>query len=199
MTDYFSLLKQPRRPWLDEEPLKKQFLTLSAGTHPDKVHAATSEERGQATHHFAELNAAFNCLKEPRSRVRHLVELELGRKPGDLKNVPNELADAFMKIAAVSRTTEKLVAEKTQIQSPLLRAGFFEKIQSHLEGIEQLQQEVARLHAAALERLRSMDTSWQNSGDHKSLLILLEELAQVLGFHARWQAQLQEAHLRLTL
>jgi curved DNA-binding protein CbpA len=199
MTDYFALLKQPRRPWLDEAQLKQQFLALSSEAHPDRIHGATSEAKAAATQRFTELNTAFNCLKEPRDRVRHLVELELGRKPGDLKNVPGELADAFMKIATASLTTERLVGERAQIQSPLLQAGFLEKIQPHLVALEQLQREVARMHAVALGRLRSLDEAWQESSDHRTILLQLEELAQMLGFHGRWQAQLQEAHLRLTL
>ena len=199
MTDYFALLQQPRRPWLDEGQLRKQFLLLSADAHPDRVHGATAEAKTVATQHFTTLNTAFNCLKEPRDRVRHLIELELSCKPGDLKNFPDELADMFMKIATVSRTVENLVAEKALIHSPLLLAGFFERIQPHLELIEQLQSELGCLHTVALARLQSLDTAWQNSGDRHAVLLQLEELAQVLGFHARWQTQLQEAHLRLTL
>lgn len=200
MLDYFALLRQPRRPWLEEEPLKQQFLTLSADAHPDRVHAATAEEKAAATQRFTELNSAYNCLKEPRDRVRHLVELELGRRPGDLKNVPGDLADAFMRIATASRTTGQLVAEKSQIHSPLLQAAFFEKIQPHLDTLEDLQREVSGLHQIALQRLRSLDELWQKDPSrHAEVLPQLEDLAQVLGFHARWQAQLQEAHLRLTL
>ena len=40
MTDYFALLNEPRRPWLDADLLKQTFLTLSAGAHPDKIHSA---------------------------------------------------------------------------------------------------------------------------------------------------------------
>jgi curved DNA-binding protein CbpA len=199
MTDYFALLQQPRRPWLEEELVKQQFLALSGEAHPDRIHSATMEEKAAATQRFTELNAAFNCLKEPRARLRHLVELELGHKPGDLKQVPGELAEAFMKIAATSRITEKLISEKARIQSPLLQADFFEKLQPHLDTLEQLQRDVAILHAAALERLRALDAAWQDSRDHQTILLSLEDLAQVLGFHVRWRAQLQEAQFRLTL
>ena len=35
MTDYFNLLSEPRRPWLNPEALKQKFLNLSAEVHPD--------------------------------------------------------------------------------------------------------------------------------------------------------------------
>ena len=199
MTDYFALLQQPRRPWLEDEPLKRQFLALSGNAHPDRVHAATVEEKTVATQRFVELNAAYHCLKEPRDRVRHLVELELGRKPGDLNNVPADLADAFLKIAAASRTTDQLAAEKMKIRSPLLQAEFLGKVQPHLDLLERLQQEVTELYQSALTKLQALDKSWQHAANRAAVLRQLEELVQVIGFHARWRSQLREAHLRLTL
>jgi hypothetical protein len=197
MVDYFALLQQPRRPWLDEAALRQQFQSQSSGVHPDRVNSATPAEKIRANQHFAELNSAFSCLKSPHTRVRHLVELERGQRPGGLESVPNELATAFMKIAAASRLTEKLGAEKGRIQSPLLLAEFVERIQPHLELIEELQREVAALYIAALDRLRALDAVWLNSGDRDEMLVKLATLAQELGFLTRWQAQLQEAQLRL--
>ena len=199
MTDYFALLDQPRRPWLDGDELKEQFQARSTAAHPDRIHNATPEEKAGATQRFTVLNAAFNCLKEPRHRVRHLVELELGRKPGDLKNVPGELVDAFMQIAATGRTVETLARERAQIQSPMLQAEFFERVQPQLEILESLQKRISDLEARAIEQLRGLDAAWDHSDQRAVLLPQLEELAQTLGFHGRWRAQLQEAHLRLTL
>ena len=45
MTDYFALLGETRRPWLDTEALKAKFLTLTASVHPDRVHNATPTEK----------------------------------------------------------------------------------------------------------------------------------------------------------
>ena len=197
MVDYFALLQQPRRPWLDEASLRQQFQSLSSKVHPDHLNSATQEEKVRANQSFAELNAAFSCLRSPHTRSRHLVELELGGRPGDLENVPNELATAFMKIASVSRQTEKFGAERARIQSPLLLAEFFERIQPHLALIEELQREIAAMYAAALDRLQALDAVWVKSENHDVELPKLGELAQELGFLARWQAQLQEAHIRL--
>jgi len=199
MTDYFALLQQPRRPWLDDERVKQQFLSLSADAHPDRVHVAPTEAKAASTKRFTELNAAYNCLKEPRDRLRHLVELELGHKPGDLNKVPNELADAFMKIATACRTTEQLVTEKVRIQSPLLQARFFERVQPHLVNLETLQEKVGELLAQATQQLRTLDAAWNDSVNRAALLPQIEALSQVLGFLVRWRSQLQEGQFRLTL
>ena len=37
MADYFALLDEPRRPWLDPEELKAKFHALTATVHPDRV------------------------------------------------------------------------------------------------------------------------------------------------------------------
>ena len=59
MTDYFALLNEPRRPWLDPDSLKKKFLALAAGIHPDRIHNADELEKAEANRRYAELNAAY--------------------------------------------------------------------------------------------------------------------------------------------
>src|SRR5204862_2338470 len=76
MTDYFALLGEARRPWLDTEALKAKFLTLTANVHPDRVHKAIPAEKQTAHQLYTELNAAFNCLRGPKTRLLHLFELE---------------------------------------------------------------------------------------------------------------------------
>lgn len=81
MTDAFALLSESRRPWLDADALKSRFLPLSAEVHPDRVHSASEAEKAAANTRYAELNAAYNTLREPRDRLLHLLELEAGGKP----------------------------------------------------------------------------------------------------------------------
>jgi curved DNA-binding protein CbpA len=85
MPDYFALLSEPRRPWLDAELLKQKFLALSSAIHPDHSHQAGEREREAATRRFAEMNAAWQCLREPRERIGHLLELESGARPADTR------------------------------------------------------------------------------------------------------------------
>jgi hypothetical protein len=56
MADHFTLLNQPRRPWLDPDDLKKSFHALSATTHPDKHPSADEAAKGLAAKQFAELD-----------------------------------------------------------------------------------------------------------------------------------------------
>ena len=79
MTDCFALLNFPRRPWLDADALKQRFHELSTEVHPDRAHDASDEAKAESQRRFAGVNAAHECLREAKSRVRHLLELELGQ------------------------------------------------------------------------------------------------------------------------
>src|SRR6267378_3594701 len=139
MTDYFALLDEPRRPWLDAEALKAKFLSLSADVHPDRVHGASPSVRESASQHFAQLNAAFNCLREPKDRLRHLLELELGAKPKDVQEIPPDLADLFIEIATLCREVDAFLGERAKVQSPLLRVQLFEHAQEWIDRLNVMQ------------------------------------------------------------
>ena len=74
MNDCFALLNEPRRPWLDTESLKTKFFSLSAAFHPDRVHGGTQAEKSAAQQRYAELNAAYNRLRDPKERLLHFLE-----------------------------------------------------------------------------------------------------------------------------
>ena len=94
MADYFALLDEPRRPWLDPEILKDKFHALAATVHPDRVHRASEPEKQEANQRYAELNAAYRCLREPTKRLRHLLELERGKKIEDVGHDLGRYADS---------------------------------------------------------------------------------------------------------
>jgi curved DNA-binding protein CbpA len=138
--DHFALLNEPRRPWLEPETLKEKFLALSAEVHPDRVHQASESDKLAATQRYTELNAAYNCLREPRDRLRHLLELELGQKPSDLTNVPNDLMDLFFSVGKVLKEVDAFVGEKGKATSPLVQVQFFERGQEWIEKLSELRQ-----------------------------------------------------------
>lgn len=199
MTDYFRLLDLPRRPWLAPEVVQKHFLARSSAAHPDRVHAATATDKTVANQAFAELNAAQQCLAEPKRRLLHLLELERGVKPADIRVIPSQLADLFATVATRCRETDAFLAEKARATSPLVRVALFEPAQEWLEKLEALEQQLAELHRSWHQRLRDLDDRWPNVGgpDRDPLLAELEELYRLFGYHHRWQAQLAERRFAL--
>src|SRR5260370_11679321 len=127
MIDCFVLLQQPRRPWLDPDALKQKFLSFSANNHPDRVHAASEMEKSGAQQRYAELNAAYQRLRDPKERLQHLLELELGAKPQQVKRIPPELMDVSMEVARLCRQADAFIGEKNRTTSPLLLVQMFER------------------------------------------------------------------------
>jgi DnaJ-domain-containing protein 1 len=204
MTDYFALLREQRRPWLDPESLKKKFLSLSSEVHPDRAHAAGELEKRRAQELYAELNAAYNCLREPKERLAHLLELETGLKPKQVQNVPSNLMDAFMEILNICRGADAFLAEKAATASPLLRLQLFERGQEWTEKLSALQKKINSWREELLEQLKAFDTEWDGNRDakseeHQRLLGFLEEHCQLLGYFGRWSAQIQERIVQLSL
>jgi DnaJ-domain-containing protein 1 len=201
MTDNFALLNESRRPWLDADLLKQKFLALSANVHPDKIHSASDSEKSAASKQFAELNAAYNCLLEPKSRLLHLIELEIGAKPRDIQQIPTALADLFAEIAAVCHKADEFLAEKSKVTSPLLQVQLFERAQDWIEQLNSLQRKLNGLREKLTGELKSLDEKWiekslESRGD---LLKKLEELYRLFGYFNRWNNQIQERVVQLTL
>src|SRR3974390_115525 len=98
MNDCFKVLGQRRRPWLESGKLKQTFLELSAEWHPDRVHGRSNGERQAAQERYTELNSAYQRLREPKERLEHLLELELGTVPTQVQRIPSELMELAMGI-----------------------------------------------------------------------------------------------------
>ena len=142
MTDNFALLNESRLPWLDPDELKQKFLPLSAEVHPDKVHSASEVEKSAANKRYAELNAAYNCLREPKERLLHLLELELGQKPSDIQKIPPGTMDLFVEVGQTCRDADAFLAEKSKVTSPLLKVQLFERGHEWVEKLNSLQQKI---------------------------------------------------------
>jgi hypothetical protein len=200
MIDYFALLDEPRRPWLDGDLLKQKFLGLSASAHPDKIHSASDPEKTAAGKLFAELNAAHHCLAEPKLRLLHLLELELGTKPKDIQQIPAALADQFAEVAAACGAADQFLTEKAKVTSPLLQVQMFEQAQTWLEKLNTLQQKFGRLREALTGELKLLDDEWMSAGPagRRECLSRLEDLYRLFGYFNRWNNQIQERVVRLS-
>lgn len=201
MTDCFALLGEPRRPWSDPEALKSKFLSLSSGIHPDRSHGAGTAEQNAAQERFTLLHAAYQCLREPRDRLKHLVELETGRRPEDLQNIEPELMGLFMDTTRLCREADEFIARSTKTDSPLLKVRRFEEAQELSDRLRSAQNAISNRNQGLLEELIALDKSWDSSsggaGEREGMLGQIQRLSHLFGFFARWSAQVQERIVRL--
>ena len=111
MTDYFALLQQPRKPWLDPEQLKQKYHELARQSHPDK-----------------NVNEAHRVLADPKSRLQHLLALEGVVLAASSNEIPEELSDLFMEVAPALnkidnpnvKSVDDLIARVTQLYDQAL-------------------------------------------------------------------------------
>ena len=201
MSDYFALLNEPRRPWLDADLLKQKFLALASDVHPDRVHGASESEKVEVTKRYAQLNAAYHCLAEPKLRLLHLLELELGAKPKDIQTIPAALADLFAEVANHCRNADGFLAEKNKATSPLAQVQLFERGQDWVEKLNGLHGKLNALREQLADKLKSLDAQWisADAALRKDILPKLEELYRLFGYFNRWNSQIQERVVQLSL
>jgi hypothetical protein len=199
--DYFALLNEPRRPWLDADLLKQKFLTLASDAHPDRAHNASESEKSVITTRYARLNAAYHCLAEPKLRLVHLLELELGAKPKDIQTIPAALADLFAEVANHCRNADGFLAEKSKATSPLVQVQLFARGQDWMEKLNGLQRKLNELREQLADKLKLLDAQWisADAASRKEILPKLEELYRLFGYFNRWNSQIQERVVQLSL
>ena len=97
--DYFSFLGLPRRLVIDAQELDRRFRDLSRKFHPDFFYNATPTERLASLERSSYLNDAYRALKQPVSRIEHLLTIEglpIGKsEEGDAKVPPSLLEEVF--------------------------------------------------------------------------------------------------------
>lgn len=206
MTDAFALLSEPRRPWLDADALKARFLPLSTAVHPDRVHGASEAEKQAANERYAELNAAFNTLKEPRDRLLHLLELEAGAKPGDIQRIPPGTMDLFVEVGQTCRDTDEFLKHKSATESPMVKLRLMQEGFDRLDKLQALQGRVNARRDELTAELQRMNDVWASAPavgtpERRAALPLerLEQVYRAMSYVARWTEQIQERVVQLAM
>ena len=189
MTDAFALLNQPRRPWVEVGTLKEKFLARSAETHPDKFTDAAEKEAAQEA--FAELNTAYEILRDPKRRLQHLLTLERGEKPAEVHDILPETADLFVEVGQLLQPVDAFLAEREAESSPLLRAQKMPAALDWLEKVNSLLQTLNDRLAALETELQSLNENWDCDA--------LESLYHQFSYLQKWRGQLNDRAVKLTL
>jgi DnaJ-domain-containing protein 1 len=206
MTDYFALLDEPRRPWLEPDSLKARFLALSAEVHPDRLHNAPEAQKQAANQQYAELNSAYRCLREPKERLQHLLELELHSKPEAVRPIAEATMRLYTEVSQICRGVDQFLTERSQVTSPLLKVRQFELAQGWTDKLRRCRQEIIDRAEGLGAELRAMNKAWDSappadSAARRASLPLerLEELYRESSYLQRWLAQVQERIVRLSI
>ena len=187
--DFFALLGEPRRPWLDPEAVKDTFHRLSRTEHPDQSVSESAD--------FARLNQAQATLREPKLRLRHLLELEYpDLKLSGPSGVPVGLADWFVAVHGLLRETDAVLTKKSAATSALTKALLARAEFAVRENVETTLQQLDALHLAATAELRAFDARWTVARPSDAAPAL-HDFYQRFAYLSRWLEQLRERLFQL--
>jgi len=202
--DHFGCLGELRRPWIDPEALRTRFLERSTELHPDRFHGAEESVRGEAGQRFSALNEAYQVLKEPRTRLLHLIEWEAGSKPKDIQKIPPGTMDLFVEVGQLCREVDAFLEQRRQVVSPMLKVRLFTEGMGWVEKVKGLQGKVSARESELNRELRTMNDVWDaapptGSPDRLAALPMgrLEEVYRVMSYAGRWTGQIQERLVQL--
>jgi hypothetical protein len=195
--DYFALLDEPRKPWIDTGLLKDKFMEMSARSHPDKFPQATPEERERISARYAELNAAYQCLSHTRDRLLHLIELETGKPPSDVQRIPPGTSDLFMQIGQTCAQAAAFLEKTPQSDSPILKAKRFVEQMEWTDKLTELQDRLNEISSKLEEELKQMNSDLDNGAPLP--LERLEEIYRSASYINRWTDQIREKLVQLAV
>ncbi|MGV3772753.1 MAG: J domain-containing protein [Verrucomicrobiales bacterium] len=196
MVDYFALLGMPRQPGLDQEKLKQSFLEISSRQHPDK--AASGEDAVEVNSKFTEINEAFHSLKNPKSRLLHLLDLEGFKEKERFQSINPEIANLFSEAGKLTQQADKLAKERRDASSPMMKASIFGRGVELPDQLQQFQKILQQKVAFMEEQLAPMNQFWddgnalQGARNIELPLADLYQKAVELGFLQRLQQQVEE-------
>ncbi len=186
VVDSFQLFSLPRQAALDESALRDAYGALSREAHPDH---GGSEEAASA------LNLAWDTLRTPERRLKHLLELGAGEAARAWRTVPldAEMMDLFMKLGAALDGSGKFLTKKAAANSALARALLANEEMLWREKLEEIGYEIEGRRQTMESTLPEWDARTPDEAAWKDLAALQARFAYL----AKWQTQIRERLLML--
>jgi hypothetical protein len=144
MTDYFALLGEARRAWLDPEKLKEKYFARARRAPAD-----------------AELNEAFRVLSDPKLRLHHLLTLE-GAELTAGRPVPPAVVELFWNTGTLLREIERWSLRNSAAEGALGRALLQSERGKLEQRLSQVQEKLRVAYEAELGQLPRGEVDWPN-------------------------------------
>jgi DnaJ domain len=190
MIDYFALLEQPRRPWLDENALREKFHSLARTAHPDRQSSASPDSD------FASLSEAFRVLSDPKLRLQHLLQLVQATPTSDENILPKDLEDFFSSITTIIQVADDLLKRMRATTNALSRSLFKSELLTIQNQVAHSLAKLSELNEQTVSELQALDESWTTvpSPDFSRL----RQLYLKISYLSRWITQLEEKKLQFS-
>jgi len=189
MTDYFALFERSRQPWLDPRELQRTFHEKTLRTHPDAQ--ARDDGTGQAETVFAELNEAYQVLRDPKRRLHHFLNLEGFPPAAQTAAIPADIEKIFPAVAALMQAADGLVQRTELATTALSRSLMSPELSQMQENLAEMLERISSLQRAAEAELQAISDTWRERP------LALQDLYLRFSYLARWITELQEKRLKL--
>lgn len=186
--DAFAIFSIPRKAALDSAQLQATYAALSRAAHPD--HGGSEESA-------AAVNAAYEMLRFPEKRLKHLIEIAAPEGAKAWRTVPldESMMSVFMELGSALDASAKLMERRSKATSALAKALLANEelvLRERLEtigfGLEERKVSMEAGFAQLDERLDSGDeTVWKDVAATQARLAYL----------AKWQTQIRERLLAM--
>jgi hypothetical protein len=183
MIDYFALLGIERRPAITEETVKGAYFSKSELLHADPARSGEL---------FA-VNAAFQTIVNPATRIQHLLILQFGDAGGG--QIAPDLGELFGTIVEVLQIADQELGSLSARSSPILRALAYQRLDGLREGLDRAEKELSQRESGLLAEVARLDQSWLESPVQSRHP--LAQIALSLTFVQKWLSQVRERKIRL--
>lgn len=188
--DAFSLLGVNRQPWFEPAELHEAHLALCRRFHPDLQ--TDTPGRLQASAAMADIQAAYQILENPSSRLRHLIELETAQPLPTVEEVPQSQAADLMDLAMISAKAEEFINGFSKAESSLEKASLMPELLATQDSIDAARAKIEKLTEKVVKELRTMNEQWLKQG-----VSHLQEFAAMLSYLRKMDDGLARQKLRI--
>ena len=188
MTDYFALLDQPRRPWLDLEKLQQAFHEKSRVAHPDA---------GGTEAAFAQVNEAYQILQEPKRRLQHLLALEGHSPTAAGHKIADKVADLFQSVAGATQEAERVLQKFSHASNPLSRSLLQPDLKRAQSRVDEALAALRHLQTSAETELQALSKS-ETGTMGEDRIHELQRLYALFSYLTRWIGELEEKRVLLS-
>lgn len=188
MDDYFAILGLPRSASLNEEALRNAYALESKAAHPD---------HGGSEGLASKVNAAYETLRAPEKRLKHLLELAAPDDAKQWRTVPldDDMMSLFSALGKALELSAKFIERKAGAQSAIAKALLANEEMQHRESLECIGFEIDLRKTEMEQQLTAFDVEIASAK-----FFSWPEIAAMqakFSYLARWQTQVRERLLLL--
>ena len=186
--DCFTALGLPRAAAIDESMLHRAYTERSRTAHPDHGGSETMA---------AQVNAAYETLRHPEKRLKHLLEIAGPPEASAWRTVPldESMMRLFSELGKAMQSAADFLERKRKAGSALAKALLAGEEMKHRETLESIGFEIesGRKEMEAGLPVLDLALAKQDGDAWKQVAMTQARLAYL----AKWQAQIRETLLAL--